>query len=66
MKLFVIIIAVISFFEIRAMSKKGYYKETAVFISFAVIALAIGLIYYSNIGKQGLTANIFHLLGLEL
>lgn len=65
MVLLTVIIAVISFYEIRAMWKEGLKKEIAVFTAIAILTLTYGYYYYANIRTASLVRNIFDFIGIK-
>ena len=64
MKMLPVLVAVISFFEIRAMWTKGLKKEIAVFAVIAAITLVYGYYYLLNTDSASLVRSIFDLLGI--
>ena len=65
MKLYIVAVLIVSFFEIKVMLKKKQKKSVAVFSGLALVAIALGVLYYAAPNKISLSMYVLNLLGLK-
>ena len=65
MKLLPLLVLAISYFDIKAMWKKGLKKEIAFFVIIASLTLAYGYYYLVNKNTTSIIGRFFDLVGFE-
>lgn len=63
--IFILLITVISFFEIKALVNKKRFKELTVYILFTVFTFLFGMFYIYNPYSKSLSSIILEIIGIK-